>query len=284
MTVPSEGRAAIERVLSLPPVDTTYVAGRWHHDRATLKGFAMEARVLLKSLIVPASPHRRFPIVGRARSGTSLLTRLLNGHSQIQCDGEVLKRMVLAPQGLLDRLATKSGAPVYGAKFLSYQMVQIHRMRDPGRFLAGLAARGYVLIHVTRDTFSQTLSLKVAQSRRTYRPKAAPEPLAGGFRLDPEDFCRRLEWNDALLAYETAAFVAVDHLAVRYETDLMDPGRHAATLERLCAALGVPMEPVEASSKKMLPNDAGRVIENLDEVIAAVDAYGLGHLVPRDLR
>jgi LPS sulfotransferase NodH len=283
MTVSAEHREAIERVFTMPPVDTKYVAGRWHHDRATYRGFALETRVLLKSLTVPAHRNRRFLIVGRARSGTSLLTRLLNGHSQIHCDGEVLKLKVFAPQGLLDRLAAKSRAPAYGAKLLSYQMVQIQRIRDPGGFLGDLAARGYVLIHLTRETFSQTLSLMVAGTRRMYRPKAAPEPLAHRLRLDPEDFARRLEWNDALLAYETAAFSGLDHVAVRYEADLMDAARHGATLDRICAALGMPPEPVEATSRKMLPSDAGRVIENLDEVIAAAAARGLGHLVPRAL-
>lgn len=268
------------RIHTMPPVDTEFVAGRWHHDRVALGGFAVEARVLLKSLIVPRNPNRRFLVIGRARSGTTLLTRLLNGHSQIHCDGEVLKLNVLAPILHLDRLAGKSTAQVYGAKFLSYQMVQVHRMRAPQRFLGRLADAGYTLIHLERGTFYQTLSLFVAGKRRQYhsdKGASAPREL---LRLDPQNFLDRIIWSEALLAYERAALAELEHIHVLYERDLIDTSVQLKTLETISTRLGVTPEPVDIPLKKILPTDPAKIIENYDEVRHAMTEGGYGHLLP----
>ncbi|KPP83931.1 MAG: hypothetical protein HLUCCA08_00320 [Rhodobacteraceae bacterium HLUCCA08] len=273
-------QAVFDRVLAMPPVDTTYVAGRWHHDRVALGGYVIEARILLKSLTVPRNRNKRFLIIGRARSGTTLLTRLLNSHSQIQCDGEVLKRNVLFPGLLLDRLAGKSSAPVYGAKLLSYQMAQVHRMRDPHRFLARLAANGVVLIHLQRDTFFQTLSLTIAQKRKQFHSDKGASALKRAVPLDPVNFVERVAWSLALLEYERAALDGLDHMVIRYDTDLTDAAGQARTLAAICARLGVPEEPAETPLKKVLPTDPARIIENYDEVRDHLVAAGLGDVLP----
>lgn len=267
----------------MPPVDTRYVAGRWHHDRVALGGFAVEARVFIKSLLVPRNANQRFLIVGRARSGTTLLTRLLNAQSRIRCDGEVLKRNVLAPRMFFDRLAGKSPAAVFGAKVLSYQMVQVHRMRAPQRFLGSLAARGVKLIHLERDTFFQTLSLAVAQARQQYHSDKGAGALRTRVRLEPEDFLARLRWSAALLDYERAALAALPHLHISYERDLASPEAQMATLGRVCALFGLDAEPVAAPLKKVLPTAPDRIIENYDEIRQFLEARGCAYFLPDDL-
>jgi LPS sulfotransferase NodH len=264
----------------MPPVDTEYIAGRWHKDRVTLKGYGLEARVFAKSLVTPRNLNKRFLVIGRARSGTSLLTKLLNQHSEIQCDGEVLQKKVIAPAILLDRLAGKSRAPAYGAKLLSYQMVQTYRIRDPNRFLDGIASRGFVLIHLTRNTFFQTLSLMVAQMRWQFHSDTGATRLTDPIHLDPEDFVNRIEWNEALLDYENAAFSGLDHLLIRYEIDLAGPAEQLRTLDSICGKLGVAPENVAIPLEKVLPTDPKHIIANYDEVVTRLEARGFGNLVP----
>lgn len=270
----------LNRIHDMPPVDTEFLAGRWHRDRATLKGIRLEARVFLKSFTVPHHANRRFLIIGRARSGTTLLTRLLNGHSQITCDGEVLKRYMLAPAGYLGRLAGKNSAAAYGAKLLSYQMVQVHRMRHPEQFLEGLARSGVLLIHLQRDTFFQTLSLAVAQRRRQYHSDKGAQAPQERLRFDPQNFLDRILWSEALLEYERAALAGLEHIQVIYERDLSDPPAQSAILDKICTHLDLPTEPVNISLKKVLSSDPSRIMENYDEIRATLKAGNCGHLLP----
>ena len=264
---------------AMPPVDTKLVAGRWHRDRAAVEGFLIEARVFLKNKIVPYNDNKRFLLLGRARSGTTLLTRLLNDHSHIHCDGEILKYNMLSPRRHFERLAGKSASSVYGAKILSYQMVQVHRMYNPKKFLDYLVAQGVHLIHLERNTFLQTLSLAVAQRRRQYHVHKGAEALNQKIYFEPQDFLRRLLWSEALLSYEKAALLGLPHMRVLHERDLVDRVSQQDTLDRICTLLEVPAEPMNSPIKKVLPNAPEDIIENYGEIHEAIEKSGWGHLI-----
>ena len=183
----------VSETLSYPPVDTTYVLGRWHKHSVSTIGIRMEARVQLSRMIRSQNTDvRKFLIIGRARSGTTLLTRLLNAHPNVTCDHEMLSRRVLSPVRLLNNLAAKSTSIAYGCKLLSYQMVQVQRFSDPLRFLHQLETSGFRFVHLKRETFAQTLSLMMAQSTKQVSPTQRENqrqdgtrrnsPYAGGYR------------------------------------------------------------------------------------------------------
>jgi LPS sulfotransferase NodH len=262
------------------PVDTKYVMGRWHRDRVAFGGIFVEGKVLLKSLTVPAQPMRKFLVIGRARSGTTLLTRMLNGHGQIFCDGEICKRRVIAPLPHFHCMARKSRSDVYGAKLLSYQMVQVHRIYDPRVFAKRLIEQGILPVHIERDSFAQTLSLAVAQRRKFYHSDKSGQKALKKIRLDPDDFVARLAWSEDLLRYERVLFSAVDHLAVNYEKDLMTAEDQQATLDRMCTAVGVGTEPARIPLKKLLSTNPYDIIENCDEVFEALKRAGFERLLP----
>ena len=260
----------LARVRAMPPVDTTYRFGLWHRDRLTLRGIRVEARVQARRLITPRNEDvRKFLIIGRARSGTTLLKDLLDAHPEMTCDGEMLHSLVLAPVSYLDNLAHKSRTAAYGAKLLSYQMAQVHRFRAPARFLARLHRRGFRFVHLTRDTFDQTLSLAVAQARRKFH-STQKDRETGAVRLDPSNFRRRLEWNDLLLQYEKRALQDLPHLPISYEQGLSSEERQAETAERVFQWIGVQSRPVSSRLKKVLPKDPRQTIENYDEIASAI--------------
>lgn len=270
----------VTRIHNMPPVDTTFVAGRWHADRAHYKGYYREMRALLKGLKLPSNTNRRFLVIGRARSGTTLLTRMLNSQSNILCDAEILKFAMLSPHGYYHRLARRNSAPVYGAKVLSYQMVQVHRMRDPNGFLKRLTESGVILIHLERNTFFQTLSLAMAQRTRRFHSSKGAKALKDLVHIDPQDFLARIVWSEALLEYERAALEGLDHMHIFYDRDLIDAKSQAATLERICTRLGLEAEPVDAPVKKILPSDPSKIVKNYDEICTTLKAAGYGNLLP----
>lgn len=268
------------RIHELSPPDTRLVASRWHRDRIALGGFIVEARVFLKSLTVSRNKNRRFLIIGRARSGTTLLTSLLNSHTEIHCDAEVLHRNVISPLTHLDRLAGKSAAPIYGAKLLSYQMVLVHNMRDPRRFLKHLIDEGFSLFHLERETFFQTLSLTVAQHRKQYHSDRGATVLRDKLWFDPQDFAKRLRWNEALLEYERTALADLEHMRISYEQDLCDPHAQSETLRKICTVLGCSFEDMATPLKKVLPADPESILANYADIRRAAELDGCGHLLP----
>ena len=262
------------------PVDTRYVAGRWHRDRISPGGHLVEARLFLQTLRgLGTGPRVKFLVVGRARSGTTLLGRLLDAQPDIACTGELLKRDVWAPALLIDRVARKSPYAVWGAKVLSYQMVQVHRMRDPVGFLRGLEGRGFRFIHLVRDTLPHALSLAVAQASRRFHSDRAKGETVHSVRLDPQDFLARVRWADALLRYEMRVFQEIAHRRLSYEDDLLRPERQAVTISGLCDWFGVPFVPVEAPLSKLLPESPADLVENWDEVAATLRDGGFANLV-----
>ncbi|MBW4710782.1 sulfotransferase [Roseobacter sp. YSTF-M11] len=286
----------IARTLSHAPVDTTFIAGRWHPSRASLGGIWTEARVWASSLVTPENKDiRKFLIFSRARSGSTLLTQLLNAHPDVRCGRELMSRRVLFPGRYFHNLARKSPTSAYGAKLLSYQMVQVQKLRNPVGFLDTLSQDGFQFIHLERQTFSQTLSLAMAQTSRVYHQKdsagteggkkgwtpQATQPAARTpVTLDIDDFIRRLEWSDMLLEYERHCLRDFPHLKISYETDLLDQTRHQAAADQVFDWIGMPSAPVSGGLRKILPSDPAQVIANYDDLVQRVAQRGLEHLLP----
>lgn len=270
MTGAAEGRAAWRRELAehpvhgIAPVGAPYVLGRWHKDRASLRGYAFEARVLAKSLFVRNAP-RKFLMVGRPRSGTTLLRGLLNQIDGLHCDGEMLHHAVFAPHRFLNRLAGIKSARVYGSKLLTYQIFEVQRIADVPGFFEALVADGYRLIHVRRATFDQSLSLTVAQSGSRYHIRAGEAGERRTLSIAPDLFARQLRHNRAALAYEDRLFSELPHLRVQYEDDLQTAARHQPTVDRLCDALGIASGPVTADLSRVSDRT---VVRNLDSLRA----------------
>lgn len=264
---------AAHAVHTTPPVKDRYVWNRWHHARVSLRGYRREVRAHLGALVRPAAEPRKFLVVGLPRSGTTLLTRLINQVPDMRCDGEVLSRAVWAPHLFLNRLARNRGLTAYGSKLLTYQLFEVQMLRDVPGFFQSLVADGYVLIHLRRDTFKQTVSLATARETSSYH--ITPQRDRGAFEvtLDQDAFLTQYRYSEMMLDYEDLLFSGLPHLRLQYEQDLTGPAAHQATVDRICAQLDMPTAPVQADTT---PTSGRSVITNLDVLREHVDRTGQG--------
>ena len=253
-----------------------------HPDRLNFKNLPMEARVWAKSLVRHDSP-KPFVIYGRPRSGTTLLVRLLDQVPDVRCDGELLHYFLVDPVGFLARLPRRAGPDVraYGIKLISYHLLEIQRVRRPLAFFDRIAAHGYGVVHLTRNSWDQTLSLAKAQLSGVYFSKTGRDMES--LRIDPERFVDLLSWNDKMLAYEHEVMSHVAHSAVRYDDDLRNPEQHQRTIDRLCADFGVQSADVGVTMKRTGGKDGLQRVENMEELVTRVRASDLAHLVPDDI-
>jgi hypothetical protein len=265
-----------------PPVGAPYVLGLWHRDRLSLTGYRQEAIARWRALR-HGQQRRKFLVFARARSGTTLLVQLLRQTPTMRCDGETLHYGIARPRGYLNDLASLAIKPAAGSKLLSYQMVEVQRIRDPLGFFGALRDDGFAFIHLVRDTFAQCVSLSVAQAQSIYHIAAGSDRKGPDrMRLDPELFVRQVRWNLVLLDLERTVMARFDHLALDYDSDLADGLRHQATVDRIAGWLGVESGPVAAGTRRTIREAYGDMIENYDEVVAALRAAGLGHVLPPD--
>ncbi|MEM9231917.1 MAG: sulfotransferase domain-containing protein [Pseudomonadota bacterium] len=258
--------------------DFAPVQGR-HPDARTWQGYLVEAKVAASAALKPRNTGvTKFLIMARARSGTTLLTDLLGAHPNVTCDREVLAKKVMDPRRFLNTLARKSTSKAYGAKLLSYQMVLVQDFRDPKAFLSTLQNDGFKLIHLSRDTFAQTVSLTRAQASQYYHSTTKNSTTSAV--IDPEEFLRRLTWNAKLAEYEAACLQDLNHLALRYEDDLSNEDQQETTANRVFDFLDLPHASVSTRLKKVLPTDPKLALQNYAEISAKVTEAQLGHLLP----
>ena len=283
----------VKQCLQEPPVDTTYKFGIWHPGRLNWKGFVTEARIHASYLTKPKNADvRKFIIICRARSGSTLLTHLLGQHPDITCDKEVLAYNVLSPQLLLDRLAKKTCTPVYGCKLLSYQMIQVHRMAAPRKFLKYLKNDGFRIIHLERNTFYQTLSMYEAQQSGLYhlpltQDAIKPEhstnsSVRSSRKINAADFVKRLRWSEMMLKYEREIVSEFSDTYIHYESDLQNTEAQKELAVKLYKLLGIEEFHPNVKMKKLANQSIFQRIKNFEEVAEAIKKAGLSHLLPDD--
>lgn len=251
-----------------------------HPDRFKLRSLPMEAKVWAKSMLRHDSP-KPFLIYGRPRSGTTLLVHLLNQIPGLRCDGELLHYFLLSPLNFLRRLPKRAGSHVqaYGVKVLSYQLMEIQRIRRPIAFFDALGNLGYDIVHLTRNSWDQTLSLIKAQESGLYfdRNGTSAVPL----RLDPCRFVDLLQWNERMLDYEEAVMSHVKHFRIQYDSDLKEASSQQKTIDALCRHLGITSSKVNSAMRRTGGNAGLQKVENMEELMARVSQSDLAHLVPK---
>lgn len=282
-TVSEPDRAAMRRSLlshpvhRVPPVGDPYVFGRWHPDRASVKGLILEALALGLGTLHRASPARAV-VLCRPRSGSSLLVNLLGQVPAVRSAGEPVYYRVLAPAFYLQRLAAATRKQAFICKVLSYQLFEVQKISDQMAFFEALEAAGFRLVHLRRRTFWQSLSLSTAQATGQYFVRGGREGPAE-IALDPDLFLRQVRWNRELLAFEDTLMAQFPHERVVFESDLARPEAHQATVDRLCDGLGVATAPVEARTRRT-GGGAGRFrVANLEALKARLRDAGLGAVV-----
>ncbi|WP_425093867.1 hypothetical protein [Tropicimonas sp. S265A] len=283
------GRAQVRTALATHPVHhmpaagSKYAFGRVHRDRASLTGYRMElgkrTRAAALALKGKRGAERRFVVISRPRSGSTLLVDLLRQIDGLRCDGEMLHFAVHQPARLLSALARTCVQEAYGCKVLSYQLFEVQKMKDPLPFLDALQADGFHLIHLRRKTFPQSLSLAKAQDVGLYTSWEDRGPVNSALptevRLDTDQFEHQLKWNAAMLDYEDQLMSCVPHIRVQYEDHLCSPEAQQATVDKICDLIGHPTGPVKARTSKISSNRKATQVANHAELKALAETLGL---------
>ena len=248
--------------------------------RSLPRGFWEEAAAARR---VGRALPKRFVIFAQGRTGSTLLTSLLDSHSTIRCEDELLELPRVAPVAFVENRARGARAPWFGFHVKSYQLTENQRVRDLDAFLRGLDGRGWKIVHLYRENvFSQVVSTLYAKRSGRYHFRTTDgEARPGAVTLDAEKLIRKMEFRASMLKAEFRALEGLDHIRITYERDLIDERGRNAALDRVQDFLGVPRERLSTELRKSVNRPLSSIIANYDEVAAAVRATSFAvHLPP----
>lgn len=185
---------------------------------------------------------------------------------------------VLAPSRYLKTLARKSRTDVYGCKFLTYQMMEVNKIRDPRAFLDDLVADGFEIVHLVRRTYDQAFSIYAARLMGKFKTEKGSEAEQTDLLFDKDMFLKQLKLSEAQLDWEHSVMAHFDRIEVRYERDLASEVMQQKTIDKFCDHFGVARAKVSARDGKALSSKRTRVV-NKDEILWHVQNSECAYLI-----
>lgn len=220
-------------------------------------------------------PANRFVMYTRGRTGSTLLTDLINCHPDILCDVEIFNFMysngiVKFPNKYTDscsKRATIAGKSTYGFKVKISQLKDEHKYKDYGKILTDLNSEGWKFIYLKRENFiSHMISNLMAAETNVYHLKKNEEGYNKKIHVDGQLLLDAIKFGDETMKAEEENLRNIPHLTIVYETDLLDNSKHQETADKIFNYIGLKEHKVSANFKKVVPKDLRETIINYDEV------------------
>lgn len=243
-------------------------------------GYAREAFVASKALVVKSNNHKtKFIMFGRGRSGSTILTSMLNQSKLLYCDKEIYNRAILYPRQFLKNRSAIYPGEVYGFKLLSYQLRNQFGAEDGKRFLNELVQeQGYKLIYMKRGNLvKQTLSKHYARFRGSWHE--AKKVNRSKMVVKIQDFLHELREGRKLDFLEKDLLAGISKFEVIYERDLEDNDAKFRLMEELCNFLDLPTFKPEIKLKKISPKKGDDYIDNWPELEQAISKSEFSHFL-----
>lgn len=236
----------------------------------SMVGYGVEAWSLLAYPFKEKKiPNKKFVLFSSGRAGSTLLVKLLDNHSLIQCEGEILRRKMVNPYHYIQRCSKTSTSEVFGFKLLSYQLRELQSsIKDKRQFLQDLVADGFQIIYLERkNILRQALSVMYGYHRDQWHVKKGQSLDSTKMKIDPVDLRDWMDGIEDLKAFEKTMLEVLPHLHVVYEEDLSVPEQQSVTVEMVTDFLELPNEDVKSNLKRVTPKNLSSFVENVDEVI-----------------
>ncbi|MDC1505576.1 hypothetical protein N8475_10350 [Winogradskyella sp.] len=217
--------------------------------------------------------QKKFVIVSMGRTGSTLLTSLLNAHPAIYADSEILMNKnhikLFAPQLFIrghELKANQRGKTVYGFKVKEEQISRENKLNS-NKFLQSLNEDGYQIIRLIRkNRVKLALSVYQAWHDNIYEIKKIDSKKVKSIEVNPKKLLEILNFHTELLKKEEDALEGLNYITVNYEEHLFDQTIHQHTADQIFKYLDVDRAKENTPFKKKAEDDLKVLINNYDEV------------------
>jgi hypothetical protein len=226
-----------------------------HKYKWVLKGFRTSSEKL---------PITKFVIVTIGRTGSTLLTDLINRHNDVYCDGEIFsrkhwKRLYFPNTYLNGRSSLAFPKTCYGFKLKLEHLYRYNKIKNYALFFDKLNSAGWKIIHLKRNNIlSLALSVCSAWDDNIYELKQKQsfhKKVINPKRLhDVVNFIQNLEDEEQNIVNK------YNHIKFIYEDDLLKPDCHQETADKVFMYLG--LKPAKVSTV-FVKKGAPKLLENI---------------------
>lgn len=220
-------------------------------------------------------PDNKFVMYTRGRTGSTVLTDLINCHPEIYCDVEIFNFLYSNTKVKYPRLYINSCSKrasvhkknVYGFKVKIGQLMSEHKYADYDKLLIRLHQEGWKYIYLKRVNFLRhQLSNIVAAGTNVYHLKNGEQKHKEKITVKCEQLLRGIEYGEKVEKKEEENLKHISHLTLIYENDIEDNSRHQETADKVFSFLGLESVRVKTDFKRIIPDKLEDTILNYDEV------------------
>ncbi|MBS1517264.1 MAG: hypothetical protein JSS91_04180 [Bacteroidetes bacterium] len=220
-------------------------------------------------------PESKFLIYTRGRTGSTLLTELLNCHPDIFCDREIFNFLysgsrIRFPELYIDscsKRASYNRKKVYGFKVKIAQLRYEHKYENYQDILDSLHEKGWKFIYLRRKNYLRhKLSNIISYQTNIFHLKYGDRDFDQKIKVDCEKLFEGIKYGEEVEKTEQENLKNIPHLTVTYEDDLLEREKFQNTADRAFSFLGLDSHPVKSDLKRIVKLDLKEVILNYSEV------------------
>lgn len=219
---------------------------------------------------------KKFIVFAQYRSGSTLLSSLLDSHPEVTCEREIflpfifLKfKKVLSPDLIIKSRLIRCENKNYGFILRLPQLKQIlvKSSIKPEKYINKLHSDGWKFIHLRRNNpLKQSIS-NITQLIRGHSHDSDKNPLKRTVvRIEPQRLINTVKWMEETSSKEEKIFEDFDHIKIVYEKHLLHPQFHQETANRIFRFLDIEPVLVSAKLKRISSDNLGEYVENFNEI------------------
>ena len=224
---------------------------------------------LLKRRLI--HPKTKFVIFGQGRTGSTLLTSLLNSHPEITCEGEIFAQRVLNPLLYVTcRSQIQSTSDVYGFKVKIYQLTHTQKLDldDAINFLKKLSEDKWQIIYLRRENLLRhAISNMMVENTGLYH-RFSDDQVFWNKKIDVDyqKLLISMEEREKFQEAESYVLKHIDYVPLVYEKDLLDIDAQQKTVDMLCDFIGISRCPVQTNLVRINRGKLSDIVHNYHEI------------------
>jgi hypothetical protein len=229
-------------------------------------GIPAEVRNAVRLVAGRRPDERRYVLFAQGRTGSTLLGDLLASHPDVFFADEILRARVRSTRGWVEGQRRRRSAKIFGFHVKIYQLTDVQRVTDPGRWLRRMHERGWrVLALRRRNLLRHVLSnISIAATGTVHDRSGAEERVA--LTVDPDEVRYWIGIRAQVGRAEGLALEGVPHEPFIYEDDLLDDASWPETTRRAFTHLGVSPVPVATTLHRRNEGGLRTLVANYDEL------------------